>query len=124
MKKNFRSLAIVAISLLLASCGTQPATEYGTRADALDASAWESSKWISAVDAPVVTGQTGDMQNNRAADGSSWFVSTIKNEQKVASAKWMTTSLGVYEIYVNGKAIGQEFMKPGYTHYADRKSTR
>ena len=110
MKKNFRSLAIVAISLLLASCGTQPATEYGTRADALDASAWESSQWISAVDAPVVTGKTGDMQNNRAADGSSWFVSTIKNEQKVASAKWMTTGLGVYEIYVNGKAIGQEFM--------------
>ena len=118
MKKNFRNLAIVAISLLLASCGTQPATEYGTWADALDASAWESSQWISAVDAPVVTGKTGDMQNNRAADGSSWFVSTIKNEQKVASAKWMTTGLGVYEIYVNGKAIGQEFMKPGFTHYA------
>ena len=118
MKKNFRNLAIVAISLLLASCGTQPATEYGTRADALDASAWEASQWISAVDAPVVTGQTGDMQNNRAADGSSWFVSTIKNEQKVASAKWMTTGLGVYEIYVNGKPIGKEFMKPGYTHYA------
>ena len=118
MKKNFRSLAIAAITLLLASCGTQPATEYGTWADALDASAWESSKWISAVDAPVVTGKTGDMQNNRAADGSSWFVSTVKNEQKVASAKWMTTGLGVYEIYVNGKAIGQEFMKPGFTHYA------
>ena len=118
MKKNFRSLAIAAITLLLASCGTQPATEYGTRADALDASAWESSQWISAVDAPVVTGKTGDMLNNRAADGSSWFVSIIKNEQKVASAKWMTTGLGVYEIYVNGKAIGKEFMKPGYTHYA------
>ena len=118
MKKNFRSLAIVAISLLLSSCGTQPATEYGTWADALDASAWESSQWISAVDAPVITGKTGDMQNNRAADGSSWFVSTIKNEQKVASAKWMTTGLGVYEIYVNGKPIGKEFMKPGYTHYA------
>ena len=118
MKKNFRSLAIAAITLLLASCGTQPATEYGTRADALDASAWESSQWISAVDAPVITGKTGDMQNNRAADGSSWFVSIIKNEQKVASAKWMTTGLGVYEIYVNGKAIGKEFMKPGYTHYA------
>ena len=116
MKKNFRSLAIVAISLLLASCGIQPATEYGTRADALDASAWEASQWISAVDAPVVTGKTGDMVNNRAADGASWFVSTVKNEQKVTSAKWMTTGLGVYEIYVNGQLIGEEFMKPGYTH--------
>ena len=86
MKKKFRRLAIVAMAMLFASCGTNPATEYGIWADALDASAWESSQWISAVDAPVVTGQTGDMQNNRAADGASWFVSTIKNEQKVTSA--------------------------------------
>ena len=118
MKKNFRNLAIVVIALLFSACGTQPATEYGTWADALEASAWESSKWISAVDAPVITGKTGDSKNNRAADGSSWFVSTIKNEQKVTSAKWMTTGLGVYEIYVNGKPVGREFMKPGYTHYA------
>ena len=118
MKKNYKSQAIAAMALLLSACGTSPVSEVGKWTDALDASAWESSEWISAVDAPVVTGKTGDMQNNRAADGASWFVSTIKNEQKVASAKWMTTGLGVYEIYVNGKAVGKEFMKPGYTHYA------
>ena len=118
MKKEFKNWAMVVVTLLFASCGTQPVTEFGERTDALDASAWESSQWISAVDAPVVTGKTGDMKNNRAADGASWFVSIVKNEQKVASAKWMTTGLGVYEIYVNGKAIGKEFMKPGYTHYA------
>ena len=118
MKKEFKNWAMVVATLLFASCGTQPVTEFGGRTDALDASAWESSQWISAVDAPVVTGKTGDMKNNRAADGASWFVSIVKNEQKVTSAKWMTTGLGVYEIYVNGKAIGKEFMKPGYTHYA------
>ena len=118
MKKEFKNWAMVVATLLFASCGTQPVTEFGERTDALDASAWESSQWISAVDAPVVTGKTGDMKNNRAADGASWFVSIVKNEQKVTSAKWMTTGLGVYEIYVNGKAIGKEFMKPGYTHYA------
>ena len=118
MKKEFKNWAMVVVTLLFASCGTQPVTEFGERTDALDASAWESSQWISAVDAPVVTGKTGDMKNNRAADGASWFVSIVKNEQKVTSAKWMTTGLGVYEIYVNGKAIGKEFMKPGYTHYA------
>ena len=118
MKTRFRILAsVVAMTMFLASCATQPATEVGTRAEALDASAWEASTWISAVDAPVVTERKGD----RAADGASWFVSTVKNEQAVTSAKWMTTSLGVYEIYVNGQSVGTEFLKPGFT---DVRKTR
>ena len=28
----------------------------------------------------------------------------------------MATSLGVFEIYINGKPIGNEFLKPGFTH--------
>ncbi|MDB0739453.1 hypothetical protein PL498_26125, partial [Bacteroides xylanisolvens] len=51
------------------------ATEVGKRTDALEASAWNESKWISAVDAPVVKGHN----DGRAADGASWFVSTVKN---------------------------------------------
>ena len=114
MKTKFRILASVAAmaTMLFASCATQPATEVGTRTDALDASAWDASTWISAVNAPVVTERVGD----RAADGASWFLSTIKNEQKVTSAKWMATSLGVFEIYINGKPVGNEFLKPGFTH--------
>ena len=121
MKKNYKNWAIAILALLFAACGTNPASESGKRVDALDASAWETSKWISAVDAPVIMGKTGDMKNNRAADGASWFVSTVKNEQKVTSAKWMTAGLGVYEIFVNGQLIGEEFLKPGYTHYAKTK---
>ena len=105
-------------ALLFSACGQNPTTEVGVRTDALDVSAWEASQWISAVDAPVVTGKTGDMKNNRAAEGASWFVSTVKNEGKVVSAKWMTTGLGVYDIFVNGRLVGKEFMKPGFTHYA------
>ena len=33
----------------------------------------------------------------------------------------MTTGLGVYELYVNGKLIGDEILKPGFTHYAKTK---
>ena len=118
MKTRFRILAsVAAMTMFLASCATQPATEVGTRAEALDASAWEASTWISAVDAPVIT----ERKNDRAADGASWFVSTVKNEQAVTSAKWMTTSLGVYEIYVNGQSVGTEFLKPGFT---DVRKTR
>ena len=117
IKSIFNIVAAVCL-VLLTGCAAPAAKEYGKWTEALDASAWESSQWISVVDAPVITGKIGDMQNNRAADGASWFVSVVKNEQQVVSAKWMTTGLGVYEIYVNGKPIGKEFMKPGYTHYA------
>ena len=121
MKKCYMSWAMFFIAVLFSACGTDTAPELGKRIESLDASAWETSKWISVVDAPVVTGKTGDVVNNRAADGASWFVSTLKNEQKVVSAKWMTTGLGVYEIFVNGHPIGREFLKPGYTHYAKTK---
>lgn len=33
----------------------------------------------------------------------------------------MTTGLGVYEIYVNGKLVGDEILKPGFTHYEKTK---
>ena len=33
----------------------------------------------------------------------------------------MTAGLGVYELYVNGQSIGDEFLKPGFTHYAKTK---
>ena len=89
----------------------------GERIEALDATVWQHSKWISAADAPVVT----ERNAKRAADGASWFLTTITNPQTVISAKWMTTSLGVYEIYINGSPIGNEFLKPGFTH---REKTR
>ena len=103
------------------SCGVSPTFETVKRIEALDASTWNVSKWISVADAPVVTGRINDHENGRAADGANWFVSTVKNSQKVKSAKWMTAGLGVYELYVNGQSIGDEFLKPGFTHYAKTK---
>ena len=120
MKMNlhcFANLIPIMILALFSNSGLINATEVGKRTDALEASAWNDSQWISAVDAPVVKGHN----NGRAADGASWFVSTVKNEQKIVSAKWMTAGLGVYELYVNGKPVGGEFLKPGFTHYAKTK---
>lgn len=121
MKKCYMIWTMSVIAILFSACGTETVSEFGERIEAFDVSAWETSKWISVVDAPVVTGKTSDVDNNRAADGASWFVSTLKNEQEVVSAKWMTAGLGVYEIFVNGRPIGKEFLKPGYTHYAKTK---
>ena len=82
------------------------------RVAALDGSAWKCSDWISAVDAPVADGKSGA----RAADGVSWFVRGVENDGEVEAAVWMTTGLGVYELYVNGERIGEDALKPGYTH--------
>ena len=121
MNHPFKNLTLMMASaiVLLASCTAPADTQVGQRTEALDNSAWESSTWISAADAPVITGKIPD--GARAADGASWFLSTLTNDKKVTSAKWMTTGLGVYELYVNGKPVGQEILKPGFTHYAKTK---
>jgi len=111
--------SIVAFSLSL-GCLHSEAAEKGRRTDALESTIWNQSEWISAANAPVVTGPINE-SNERSADGASWFVSKIKNGKKVQSAKWMTSGLGVYELYVNGHLIGSEILKPGFTHYGKTK---
>ena len=117
MKPIFNTILSAVALLLIASCTTTMPQSVGKRAEALDHSAWQCSKWISAADATVVT----EKGAKRAADGASWFMTTITNQQAVVSAKWMTTALGVYEIYINGSPVGEEFLKPGFTH---REKTR
>ena len=103
-----------AALLMLAACTEKaPVGEAGKKVDALDASAWDVSEWISAKDAPVVTSRK---DSDRAADGASWFLSEVKPSKKVTSAVWMTSGLGVYELYVNEIPIGKEVLKPGFTH--------
>lgn len=119
--KTLKSLACAAFLLAsVSSCNPLVKSEYGTRAEALDDAAWDASVWISSVNAPVVTTTVTD-DDFRAADGASWFLSILTNEQKVKSAKWMTAGLGIYELYVNKKPIGKEILKPGFTHYAKTK---
>ena len=107
-----------ALILAIASCKQDPKPDYyGTLVPNFAYPMWDESVWISVPDAPVVTGEVKDKMNNRAADGASWFVSSFKNEKEIASAKWMTSGLGVYEIYINGKRIGKQVLKPGFTHH-------
>ena len=80
---------------------------------------WNESVWISAKDAQVVTGEVKD--GTRAADGASWFVSNPRNAKKVKRAIWKTTALGTYELYINGQLVGNEVLKPGFTHFEKTK---
>ena len=109
--------AFLALAGVLGVTGASAAS--APRVDALRADAWACSEWLSAVDAPVVTNAVDGRA--RAADGTSWFAATIANEAEVTSAKWMTAGLGVYELYVNGKKVGDDFLKPGFTHWQKTK---
>lgn len=115
-KKLF--LAVAALSVMIAS-GCKHEVEVparaGTLVEALADSLWNHSQWISAADAPVVEGPV-EGTNERAADGASWFVALVPNEGKVVKARWMTTGLGTYDLYVNGRVVGEEILKPGFTH--------
>lgn len=116
MNKQLMTKVATGIAMMaVMACGSHKSDEVGKRTDALDSELWNAAEWISVADAPVVTGPvTGN--NERAADGASWFLTTLTNPRKVTAAKWMTTGLGVYQLYVNGNAVGNEFLKPGFTH--------
>ena len=117
MRKLLKGIVFVgtfsATLLMNVSCSVSDKQPYSLTA-ALNDSVWKSSSWISVVDAPVVSGEVAD--GSRAADGASWFLATVRNDKKVSRALWMTTGLGVYELYVNGKQVGDEILKPGFTH--------
>ena len=111
-------LSAIATLIIASSCCNSSVT--GLRTDALDDAAWQISEWISATDAEVVTGKING-KNFLAADGASWFWSSVTNDKDVVSAKWMTAGLGVYDIYLNGRLVGLEILKPGFTHNAKTK---
>ena len=68
------------------------------------------AEWISVPDAPVFSGSVkGD---SRAAPGTSWFARAFTNSGWVASAKWTVSGLGVFDVFVNGKPVG-DFRRGG-----------
>ena len=75
--------------------------------------------WLSVPNAPVADYVV--VNGSRAADGTSWFVAEMSNAADVVSAKWTVAGLGVFDVYVNGQRIGDDFLKPGFTHYAKTK---
>ena len=114
MRKLF-ALTAASAALFLVACNPHCKTA-GVRTEPLDEAAWAVSEWISVADAPVIEGEVKGGSNYLSADGSSWFLLGIKNEKKLEKAVWMTTGLGIYDLYLNGFRIGDEILKPGFTH--------
>ena len=86
---------------------------------ALLSAAVYGAEWISVPSAPVHVGPVGD--GARATDGTSWFARTFTNASDVVSAKWSVSGLGVFEVFVNGRRVGDDFLKPGFTHFRKTK---
>lgn len=115
--KTFLTLLVFAVAFAARSV---PAAGVAcSRVDALDDAAWGESEWISAVDQTVYA--KGAFSGVRAAEGVSWFYHSFTNSSAIRSARFMTTALGVYDVYVNGERVGSDFLKPGFTHW---KKTR
>jgi len=48
------------------------------------------------------------------------FLRDFKITKKVASARLYATALGVYDVYINGRKLGDAQLKPGWTDYGRR----
>ncbi|MBP5511635.1 MAG: family 78 glycoside hydrolase catalytic domain [Kiritimatiellae bacterium] len=80
---------------------------------------WKGSEWISA---------WGDAAQKA---GTACFTKSVVNAKTLREAYWTVTGLGVFEAYVNGKAVSSpdlftderihDFLKPGFTHNGKRK---
>ena len=114
-----KRFCIAMVALFVAGSTTMAQESIGQRTQALNDSAWNASQWISVKDAPVAVGRADQIQ--RAADGASWFTFELTNEKKVKSARWMATALGVFDLFLNGQLVGEEVLRPGFTHFAKTK---
>ena len=86
---------------------------------AANAGTLASSEWISAANVKVA--DKAEYDGQRAADGTSWFAKDFELKSAPAKATLTASGLGVFELYVNGVKVGDDFLKPGFTHYQKTK---
>lgn len=75
----------------------------------LESSSWSAS-WIT-------------MKNEKQAEGSlpaHYYRNEFSTGKKISSARAYVTSLGIYEMYINGEKVGDELFTPGWTSYNNR----
>lgn len=88
-------------------------------------SAWsEPAFWETGILKPELWTASWITLPNEAKINGSKPVHYYRNEfsanKKVASARVYVTSLGLYELYLNGKKVGDELFTPGWTSYNKR----
>jgi alpha-L-rhamnosidase len=83
---------------------------------------FDDSGWKNAVTWNEATGSNADQEL-----GHPWIPDSVKAlghdfsvERPIKSARLYATALGMYEVFVNGKRVGDQVMAPGWTDYRER----
>ena len=110
MKNLYVCSVAVCLSLMASAAGRGASS---ARTAPLPDAVWAQSEWISAKDAKTLEGDA--RRGWLAAKGASYFRKKTANAKAVKRVRWMTSGLGVYDIAVNGKRVGEEILRPGFT---------
>jgi alpha-L-rhamnosidase len=82
---------------------------------------FDGSGWKSAIAAQAHTGESFDPMGNPWIPDS---VKALRHEftvsAQVKSARLYATALGAYEMFLNGKRVGDQVLAPGWTDYRER----
>lgn len=78
-----------------------------------DTNLWNCAEWIDVPSSKEVTKEERDMQ--RSAAGTSCFVKCLAFTNTVKEAIWSVTANGCFDVFVNGKRVGDDVLKPGFT---------
>ncbi len=89
-------------------------------ADGWQQKSFDDSAWKAAVEFSQSRGEESPLGNPWIPDS----VKALRNEFEVAkpvkSARLYSTALGDYEMFVNGKRVGDDYFAPGWTDYRER----
>lgn len=61
-----------------------------------------------------------DITTEKKSHPSQYFRTEFKTKKAIRSARVQATSLGLYELYLNGQKVGDELFTPGFTSYHNR----
>ena len=86
---------------------------------------WKNAQWIGYDDLPDsmrIPSPTFDSEKNMGSKGMQvpvvpLFRKSFHVDKKIANATLFITGLGQYEVSINGKKIGNDFLTPGWTRY-------
>ena len=89
--------------------------------------AFDDSAWKNAV-VPGTGDDSSDAANNGgSAFGHPWIPDSVKAlrhefaiDKPIKSARLYATALGAYEMFLNGKRVGDQVLAPGWTDYRER----
>ena len=78
-----------------------------------------AAEWITVPDAPRKDWKIEPAKQpdgELSAPGTSRFLATFRPKGEIVGATWKVTGLGVFNVFINGASVGDDFLKPGFTH--------